>query len=51
MEETEMGIMDVLVCGGDAEISRYPAEEGGRSQNFFLPRTTPHQLQQPSLGT
>lgn len=38
-EETEMGMVDVLVCGGEAEMSRYPADDGGRSQNRFWPIT------------
>lgn len=35
----ERGMVDVLVYGAEGEISRYPAEDGGRSQNLFRPIT------------
>lgn len=36
---SEMGMVDVLVCGAWGDTARYPAEEGGRRWNRFLPST------------
>ncbi len=37
--ERATGMVDVLVCGAEGEMSRYPADDGGRSQNRLRPIT------------